>query len=152
MTDTTRRDGLPSDLVLAALRTRGFECEVVGDHVVATRDAQRVVVPGPGRALPLRFVDRLEHSMRPVLGRGWIDASESISSRPRSLDAVPGLQPLDAVVDRCSASGQWCAYLPSEHTVMGFGATRDEALLDLREAAALWIGIPADAVEVTTPL
>jgi predicted RNase H-like HicB family nuclease len=35
---------------------------------------------------------------------------------------------------------------------MGFGATRDEALLDLREAAALWIGIPAEAVEVTTPL
>jgi len=58
---------------------------------------------------------------------------------------------LDAVVDRCPTSGDWCAFLPSELSVMGAGTTREEALRDLKEAAALWLGLLPDHIVLMTP-
>lgn len=151
MIDST--EGVRSDDVLDALRTRGFHLEAVGEHVLVTRDATRLVLPASGRSLPETFVRRLEHSLRPVLGTGWLSAAPAdTSGRSPAPDARIGdVALLDAVVDRCPASGSWCAFLPSELTVMGAGATRDDALRDLKAAAAVWLGMPVDQVVLITP-
>lgn len=153
MIDSTSPQQLLSDQVLAALGEHGFALHHVGGHVLATRDATRVVVPAPGRALPDTFVRRLEHALLPVLGDGWLGAARTADEGPSSAamgDAF-GVQVLDAVVDRCPRSGDWCAFLPSEITVMGCGPTREDALRDLKEATALWAGLPVDRLVLMTP-
>jgi predicted RNase H-like HicB family nuclease len=150
MIDSTRPGAVLADTVLDALRTRGFACTVVGDHVIVTRDATRLVVPAPGRVVPETFARWLEHALRPVLGPDWLRVAptgEEQVSGATDLD----VQVLDAIVDQCPASGDWCAFLPAELTVMGTGATRDAALRDLKVAAALWLDLPVELVVLMTP-
>lgn len=150
MIDSTRPDAVLADTVLDALGARGFGLTVVGDHAVATRDATRVVVPAPGRTVPETFVRRLEHALRPVLGPGWIDGAVTDVAEPGVTAAVGDVLVLDAVVDPCEG-GSWCAFLPSELSVMGTGAERHDALRDLKAAAALWLGVPVERVVLMTP-
>jgi predicted RNase H-like HicB family nuclease len=150
MIDATRPHGVLSDDVLDALRRRGFAVDIVDEHAVATRDATRLVVPAPGRHLPATFAQRLEHALGPLLGRDWLHPDPSPS--PTTIaGSFPEVVLLDAVVDPCPVSGQWCAFLPSELTVMGLGPTRDLALRDLKKASALWIGINVGNVVLITP-
>jgi predicted RNase H-like HicB family nuclease len=150
MIDSTRPDAVLADTVIDALDARGFAVTVVERHAVATRDAVRVVVPAPGRTVPETFVRRLEHALRPVLGPGWIDGPVDDPAEPTGAAAVGDVLVLDAVVDPCEG-GEWCAFLPAELSVMGTGAERDDALRDLKAAAALWLGVPVDRVVLMTP-
>jgi hypothetical protein len=145
-TDAATSADLRSDDVLEALRDRGFEWEVEGRHVIATRDATRLVLPAPGRRLPPMFLRRLDHSLRGLLGPGWLVAAPRSDRSSPSPSSLPEVHRLDAVVDRCSTSGNWCAFLLCEPSIMGFAPTREGALADLRTATALWVGIPKDRV------
>ena len=151
MIDATHPRDVRSDDLLEILRSRGFEHQVVGRHAVVSRDAIRLVVPAPGRTLPDAVVRRLDFSLRPLLGRDWLDPQLSSESSLVAIGEPSEVLLLDAVVDRCSDDGQWCGFLPCEPTVMGFGPSRDQALRDLKEATALWIGIAVDSVVLMTP-
>lgn len=152
MIDSTRPDAVLADAVLDALRARGFECTEVGRHAIATRDATRVVVPASGRTVPEVFARRLEFALRPLLGAGWL--TRPTIDRPTAdsptATAVGDVLVLDAVVELCEG-GDWCAFLPSELSVMGAGSEREEALRDLKVAAALWLGVPVERVVLMTP-
>jgi len=154
MIDTGRPQPVRAEDVITRLRDRGFACTEQGGHVLAVRDVTRLVLPAPGRILPDRFVRRLDHVLEPVLGRGWrtgeADRPSAGSDDPDG--ALPAdVHLLDAVVDLCPTSGAWCAFLPAELTVMGFGATRHDALSDLKDAAAVWIGVSRASVVLVTP-
>lgn len=153
MTNSTDSGLVPADVILDALAARGFRCEVDDTHVVATRDATRVVVPASGRPLPVTYVRRLEHALRPVLGAGWLESHPAGSHEAGTVELADpdAVVVLDAVVDRCDASGAWCAFLPSEVSLMGAGPTRDDALRDLKRATALWLGVRPAHVALLTP-
>jgi predicted RNA binding protein YcfA (HicA-like mRNA interferase family) len=153
MIDTTA-NGIDSDAVVRALATRGFRCEHRARHTLALRDATRVVVPGPGRRLPPTYVRRIEHALTPLLGEGWLTrdperlAEEPSGSEPAHIDEV---LVLDAFVDRCEVSGDWCAFLADEFAVMGTDPTRDGALRDLKAATAVWLGVEPACIALVTP-
>jgi predicted RNase H-like HicB family nuclease len=149
MIDSTRPGVLHADSLVDALQDRGFSLEPHGAHVVARRDTTVVVLPAPGRSVPETFARRLEHVLRPLLGAGWFDPSAATvaSVRPEPGDVLV----LDAVVDQCARSGDWCSFLPSELSVMGTGSTREEALRDLKEAAAIWLGLVPERIALMTP-
>jgi predicted RNase H-like HicB family nuclease len=150
MIDSTRPHAVLADTVIDALDARGFDVTMVGNHAIATRDATRVVVPAPGRTVPETFVRRLEHALSPLLGRGWVDAPAVDPAGAESAAELDDVLVLDAVVDLCEG-GAWCAFLPSELSVMGTGAERDDALRDLKAATALWLGVPVDRIVLMTP-
>ncbi len=151
MIDSTRSPMVRCDDILAALRARGFTCEIVADHAVATRDATRLVVPAAGRTVPEMFARRLEHALRPLLGQGWLQPDPASRSERTDGPGAVRVRAFDAIVDQCPTSGQWCAFLPEMLSVMGTGATRDDALRDLKSAAALWCDLPAENVLLLTP-
>ncbi len=151
MTNSIRPDRVRCDDVLAALCARGFTCEVVGEHAVATRDATRVVVPAAGRTVPDVFMRRLEHALRPILGPGWLRSETESLSRTSHRTGVVEIRVFDALVDQCPTEGDWCAFLSDQVSVMGTGTTRDGALRDLKAAAALWSELPVEHVLLVTP-
>ncbi len=130
MIDVTRPEGLNSDDVLDALGGRGFAIELVEDHAVVIRDAARFVLPGPGRHLPATFAQRLEHALGPLLGRDWLHPNPGPTTI--TSESFADVVLLDAVVDLCPVSGQWCGFLLAELSVMGLGPTRNLALRDLK--------------------
>jgi len=151
MIDATHPQAIAAETVLEALEDRGFALRPAGEHVLATHDAVRVVVPGPGRHLPDTFVRRLEHSLRPVLGAGWLRGPAPASPPSPSTPSPDEVAVLEAVVDQCPASGEWCSYLLEELSVMGTGTTREAALRDLKAAAAVWLGLPPGHLALLTP-
>ena len=58
---------------------------------------------------------------------------------------------VDAIVTQSSEHSPFCAFLPDELTIMGFGDSRDEALRDLKSATALWLGVDLHDVVLVTP-
>ena len=154
MIHTGRPPQVHADDVLDRLGARGFTLTEHGDHVLALRDEARFVVPSRGRVLPDTYVVRLEHSLDPLLGPGWLTGDPDPD--PVGPDDVEGpfaggVVVLDVVVNRCPTSGEWCSFLPSEPLVMGFGRTRHLALGDVKDAAALWSGLPRDSIVLVTP-
>jgi hypothetical protein len=151
MIHTGRPPQIRAEDVIDRLRERGFASSEHGDHVLAVRDETRVVLPAHGRVLPDTYVRRLEHSLEPLLGAGWL-ADGADPAAPDVDGPLPGgVVLLDVVVDRCPTSGAWCSFLPSEPAVMGFGRTRHEALIDVKGAAALWSGVSRDSIVLVTP-
>jgi predicted RNase H-like HicB family nuclease len=153
----TRNDliEMSADDLIANMVGRGFSCTSTGDHVLLVRDGTRLVLPGPGRQLPLDFVRRIDCALESLLGPGWLlgprpdDAGHRIGSKIEAGDATVHL--LDAIVTPSADGASWCSFLPDEITVMGFGRTRDAALRDLKHAAALWIGIEPGQLVLVTP-
>jgi hypothetical protein len=154
MIDTGRPPQVRAEDVIARLRQRGFEVIEHGGHVIAVRDVARVVLPAAGRVLPDTFVRRVEHTLEPLLGAGWL-IDEPAPGPPGLGDPADsvtgGVVVLDAVVDQCPTTGAWCSFLPSEPSVMGFGPTRHDALRDVKDAAAIWSGVPRDSIVLVTP-
>lgn len=147
--------GTPVDEVLRVLFARGFRSTTHDRHVLVERDDIRLSLPGPGRVLPADFVQRLEYALEAILGEGWLTADpepgpvrtfgEVIAVGDKRLVVV------DAIVTQSSEHSPWCAFLPDELTIMGFGDSRDEALHDLKAATALWLGVDHHDVVLVTP-
>ena len=147
--------GIPVNDLLRVLTARGFQVSVHGRHVLVERDDIRLSLPGPGRVLPSDFVVRLEYALEAILGEGWLTTGP-VSTPERSLGEMivvgeKRLVVVDAIVTQSSEHSPWCAFLPDELTIMGFGATRDEALRDLKAATALWLGVDVSDVVLVTP-
>jgi predicted RNase H-like HicB family nuclease len=147
--------GTPVDEVLRVLGTRGFRSTVHGRHVLVERDDIRLSLPGPGRVLPSDFVVRLEYALEAILGEGWLTSDTGLAPDHTLGELIvvgeKRLVVVDAVITQSSEHSPWCAFLPDELTIMGFGATRDEALRDLKSATALWLGVDVHDVVLVTP-
>ena len=145
----------PVEDVLRVLFARGFRSTEHGRHVLVERDDIRLSLPGPGRVLPGDFVHRLEYALEAILGEGWLtEGPASAPERTFGETIVVGdkrLVVVDAVVTQSSEHAPWCAFLPDELTIMGFGDTREEALRDLKSATALWLGVDQHDVVLVTP-
>lgn len=155
MIDTPTTSGTPVDDVLTILSGRGFRASVHGDHVLVERDDIRLALPGPGRVLPEDFVLRLEYALEAILGEGWL-TSNPVPAPEHGFGEVIDvgerrLVVADAVVTRSAEGAPWCAFLPDELTIMGFGPSREDALRDLKSAASLWLGVDRNDVVLVTP-
>ena len=146
---------MTSDELIENLVGRGFSRTPMGEHVLLVRDATRLVLPGPGRRLPLDYVRRIDFALESLLGAGWLRGP-----RPGNGDGALGsvidagdqrVHLLDAVVTSSPDGSGWCSYLPDELTIMGVGPSRDAALRDLKEAAALWMGVDPGRLVLVTP-
>lgn len=147
--------GTPVDEVLRVLHARGFRSTEHGRHVLVERDDIRLSLPGAGRVLPADFLLRLEYALEAILGEGWLTSEPAIAP-DRSLGEVivvgdKRLVVVDAIVTQSAEHSPWCAFLPDELTIMGYGDTRDEALRDLKSATALWLGVDLHDVVLVTP-
>jgi len=148
-------EGTPVEEVLRVLFARGFRSTEHGRHVMVERDDIRLSLPGPGRILPADFVHRLEYALEAILGEGWL-TSDPIPAPDRTFGEVivvgdKRLVVVDAIVTQSSEHSPFCAFLPDELTIMGFGDSRDEALRDLKSATALWLGVDLHDVVLVTP-
>ncbi|CAB4324330.1 MAG: hypothetical protein F2520_10310 [Actinobacteria bacterium] len=156
MTPTQKKSELTADDVLRVLESRGFRLTPSGQHCLAERDDIRLALPGYGRSLPADFVRRLDYSLEAILGAGWLDGESHGTEVPeRSLGEVIGVGPtqlfvIDAVVTQLSEGAPWSGFLPDDLTIMATGASRDEALRDLKSATALWLGVEANRVVLVT--
>ncbi|MBU6328991.1 MAG: hypothetical protein KGR18_03435 [Acidobacteria bacterium] len=152
---TTTSTLTPSAEVLAVLARRGFRRTDAGDHAVLEREDIRLVLPGADRDLPADFLRRLEYALEAILGEGWL-TEEPVPEPERSLGEIVTvgdrrLFVVDAFATQSSDSAPWCAFLPDELSVMGFGDTREGALRDLKVATALWLGVDTTDVVFITP-
>lgn len=151
--DVRSGPGRTADSVIEELRRRGFRAGSGGSHVVLERDALRVVVPGSGRWIPPRAVRMIEFGLEAQLGPGWLTAPAPAEHRRlgRLAEAGPrSVRVLEAVVDRDRDAEPWCAFLTEEFSVIGYGDSREDALRDLKRAAARWMDLdPGDLVLVT---
>lgn len=143
----------PADAVIDELLARGFRAVADGEHVVLERDAVRCVVPGRGRVLPPRVVRMIEFGLEPHLGRGWLAGGSAVLPRPgrRATVGLRTVHLLEAVVTREGRGEPWCAFLTDDLSVIGFGVDRDDALRDLKRAAARWMEVDAADVVLVTP-
>ena len=141
--------------VIAELVRRGFQCSDHGDHVALERGGLRVVAPDRGRELPPRVARMVEYALEPHLGVAWLSNPQARPARRRIgtvLDSGAGaIHVLDAVVLLREPDEPWCAVLADEFAVIGYGTGREEALRDLKRAAALWLEIDATDVVLVTP-
>jgi predicted RNase H-like HicB family nuclease/predicted RNA binding protein YcfA (HicA-like mRNA interferase family) len=151
--DLTRQPRLTSGDVLTVLQARGYTVRHSGEHVVAVRDESRVVLPAPERPLPPLYASRLEHALESLLGPSWLTdpSAASAAFEDDGSWASDEVLLIEAVVDRCEASGQWCAFVPAEPSIMGTAADRDGALRDVKQAAAVWLGVDAGSLALITP-
>jgi predicted RNase H-like HicB family nuclease len=143
-----------SDAVLDELIRRGFRSSGAGPHVALERDALRVVVPGRGRELPPRVVRMIEFALEPHLGAGWLTAPEPVAPRRLGRRADVGersVHVLEAVVTRDRPDEPWCAFLTDDFSLVGFGGSREDALRDLKQAAACWMDVDVADVVLVTP-
>ena len=157
MIESPTSAGIPVNDLLRVLVARGFQASVHGRHVLVERDDIRLSLPGPGRVLPTDFVFRLEYALEAILGEGWLTSGPSLAPHHTLGEVIvvgeKSLVVVDAIVTQSSQHSPWCAFLPDELTIMGFGDSRSEALRDLKSATALWLGIePHDVVLVTPTL
>lgn len=147
--------GWSSETVIDELVRRGFRGGGGdGAHVALERDALRVVVPGPGRELPERVRRMMESALEPHLGIGWLTAPEPAApaSPGRRVDVGErSVYVLEVVVTGDGVGEPWCACLTDDFSVLGYGGERDEALRDLKGAAACWLGVDAADVVLVTP-
>jgi predicted RNase H-like HicB family nuclease len=155
MSSTSSVNDTAVEKVLAVLAARGFRSTVHGEHVLVERDDIRLALPGPGRVLPSDFLRRLEYALEAILGEGWLRGAPTSVPMPSLGEVIEvgdrRLTMVDAVVTQSAEHSPWCAFLPDELTIMGFGGTRDAALRDLKAATALWLGAETSEVVLITP-
>ena len=152
--NSTRLLGRTAAEVIDELVRRGFQCSDHGDHVALERDGLRVVVPGRGRELPPRVARMVEFALEPHLGVAWLSNPPARSARRRiGTSVVAGARTihlLDAIVVQQAPSEPWGAFLADDFGVMGYGTGREEALRDLKSAAALLLEVEATDVVLVT--
>jgi len=163
MSDTATHDdaigptplGHTAEELINELVRRGFQCSDHGDHVVLERDGLRVVTPGRGRDLPARVAQTVEFALAPHLGVSWLSKPRARPARRRIgtlLNSdIGAVHVLDVIVVQQSPDEPRCAMLVDEFAVIGYGAGREEALRDLKRAAALWLEIDTTNVVLVTP-
>lgn len=146
--------GRTADEVIDELVRRGFQCSDHGDHVALERDGLRAVTPGRGRELPPRVARMVEFALEPHLGVAWLSNPRARPDRPRIgtvlVAGARAIHVLDAIVVQQAPDEPWYAVLADDFAVMGYGTARDEALRDLKRAAALWLEIDATDVVLVT--
>jgi predicted RNase H-like HicB family nuclease len=147
--------GRTAEEVINELVRRGFECSDHGDHVTLERDGLRVVTPGRGRDLPARVAQMVEFALEPHLGVSWLSQPRARTDRRRIgtllASDIGAIRVLDAIIVQQSPDEPWCAVLADEFAVIGYGAGREEALRDLKRAAALWLEVDTTNVVLVTP-
>ncbi len=152
---SARADGVALERVLTTLRDHGFDLVANGAHVLGTRGTERVVVPAHHPVLPDAVARRLEWGLAPLLGREWLAATDrsttSAGHRDTGGDATapPPVVRLSAVAEATEPDGTWCSFLVEEPSVMGHGPSAEAALVDVRHAAAVWLGVPSWTVAVS---
>lgn len=141
--------------VIDELVRRGFRYSNHGDHVALERDELRVVAPGRGRQLPPHVARMLEFALQPHLGPAWLSQPQARPAR-RPIGTVLSsdageIHVLDAFVVQEAPDEPWCAVLVDEFAVIGYGTSREDALRDLKHAAALRLEVDATHVVLVTP-
>ena len=146
--------GFDAGEVIENLLQRGFRQSGSGEHVLLERDGLRIVVPARGRFLPGPVAGLIEGALAPQLGDAWL-TDRGPASRPRfGTRVVAGertLHLLETLVVREGLEDPWCAFLVDDFSVIGFGAEREDALGDLKMAAAAFLELDSTDLILLTP-
>ena len=139
------------DALHARLRDLGLEQLSVssdGTRALLGIGLVRVVVPLGDRIVPGSVLRMLDSALAPVLGHGRVTTGARALESDDRVESVVVL--LDAVVLVDQDEG-WRAFLAEEPGIVGFGSTREAALRDLKESAALRLDTTPDAIALLTP-
>lgn len=158
--DANATVNLTGEMIRQVLEDRRFvvvEHSNSGDHVLLRRDHTDVVIPGPDRQVPSRVALMIQSSLEKVLGPGWLldpgSADRSVTS-PALDDQGSNEQDvitLDVIVMAPESDGPWRAFVAQEPSVIGYADDRNDALLDLKSAASLWMGVARERIVLVTP-
>ena len=120
-------------------------------HLLIGLGSSQFVVPGLDRQVPCRVERILDAALQPMIGPARLRPAAPTADGT-IIDGTDDVVTLDvAVLEPDVADEPWLSFLVDEPAVTGFGATRDDALRDLKAAAALQLGRPVEQLALVTP-